>query len=193
MKVTDKGVEPEPVATSDITEQDLVEAKQDQDNLDALHGHLEELLKHPAAVEIAVAMRRLVDSGVEPVVIAKTMLLGDRPGGFMYQLASKAIALDQHERIAETWLGIAVRDVPAAAAANMLVAGATWLAEQCGIERSLLRSMVSRVAKRPFPASACPGAVDYVDSKGIATRAWLLDAIDHAKLPLYAPLEGKRP
>lgn len=176
-----------------ITEQDVLESRKELAAHADLKLELAEILKHPRAVDIAVHVRALVDQGIAPIVVAKTLMIGDRFGGLVYQLAAPGIALGAHERAAERLQLVVLRDVPDAVAATMLAAGATWLAEQFKIERSILREWVRDLTRRTFPSTfQCPGALDYVDGRHVASRAWLLDAIDHARLPAHAPLEYSR-
>lgn len=180
--------------TFDVTDIEEAAAESEQDRRDhrALAGHVDELLKHEDAVAVAVATRRLVDSGVDPVVIAKTMLIGTRPGGLLYQLSSRAAALDRDEQVAELGLALVARDGSASAIATMLTAGAAWLATQFKIDRDMLQGLVMYAPRRERRNDrAGYGAVDFVDHEGIANRAWLIDALDHARLPSFAPLEYK--
>lgn len=186
-----------------ITEQDIAESEQERAGHAALKLELAELLKHPAAVDVAAAVRRLIDRGVKPIIVAKTLLIGDRGGGMLYEIAARSssmiatgplVALGDQERACELLLGSVLADLPGPVAAVMCTVGATWLAEQYHVQRSVLRDLVVRHAARPFPVQrrGCPGALDYVDDKHVASRAWLLDAIDTARLPEFAPLEYSR-
>lgn len=173
-------------------EEAAAESEQDRRDHRELAGNVEELLKHEDAVGIAMAVRRLVDGGCDPIVVAKTMLIGTRPGGFVYELSSRAAALDRDEQAAELWLALAIRDGNAAAIATMLTAGAVWLATQFRIDKAMLAELVLHAARRDRRADRLGyGAVDIVDHEGIANRAWIVAAIDHAKLPAFAPLEYK--
>lgn len=172
------------------------ESEQDRRDLKTLHGHLDELQAGDEdGYPIAVATRQLVGAGlvprVDPVVIAKTLLIGDRDGGAMYQISARPVSLAPHEAEAEARIAIALREVAdLAAAATYCLVGAVWIATQHNIERGLLRGLVLHARRRPARIDRRGyGAVDLVDSHGVQNRAWLVDAIDHASLPLYAPLE----
>jgi hypothetical protein len=171
-------------------EEAAAESDQDRRDLARLKSVLEELLKHEDAMKVPHAVRRLVDGGVDPVVVAKTLLIGDRDGGMLYRLTSRAAALHLDEQAAELWISLAIRDIDAGAAAAMLVAGAVWLATQFKLERAMLRGFVEHAARceRRLDRKGC-GAVDIVDGWHVANRAWLVDAIDHAQLPAFAPLQ----
>jgi hypothetical protein len=176
----------------DDLEQAAEESEQDRRDHRALQGTLDELLSHSDAMRVPLTVKQLIDEGVDPVVIAKTLLIGDRPGGVMYTISSRAAALHLDEQRAETAIGFAIRDTDAAPTATMLTSGAVWLATQFNVERSLLRELVVAAQRRPKrPDRVGCGVVDLVDNEGIATRAWLLDAINNAQLPSYAPLEYK--
>jgi hypothetical protein len=179
----------------DVTdiEEAAAESEQDRRDLRSLHGHLDELLKHDDAMRIPIATRRLIDSGIDAVVVAKMLLIGDRDGGLLYRLSARSPALERDERIAVDLVSVAMRDADVAALATTCVAGAVWLATQFKLERSLLRQLVAGAQRRARRANRRGyGAVDIVDHHGIANRAWIVDAIDHAQLPSYAPLEFER-
>lgn len=176
----------------DNIEEAAAESEQDRRDHAALAGQVAELLNHEDAMRVPIAVRRLVDDGIDPVVIAKTLLIGTRPGGVMYTLTSRAAALEVDEHRAELWIVMAIREGQASAAATMLVAGAVWIATQFKLDRTLLRDLVQHAPRRARRTDRLGyGAVDFVDSEGIANRAWLLDAINHAQLPAFAPLEYK--
>jgi hypothetical protein len=105
----------------------------------------EEFQVEQDAMRVPIAVRRLVDAGVEPIVVAKTLAIGDRDGGPMYRLSTRAgaFALDMHEAIAVDWSSLAIRDADADLAADVMVSGATWLATQHGIDRELLVNLVT--------------------------------------------------
>lgn len=175
-----------------------VESEQDRRDLARLHKDLEWLLAHEDAMRVPMATRHLVDQGVDPTVIAKTMLIGDRDGGAMYRLVHRAASLAEHERAALTWMRAAIAQCPVDVSAVQLLAGAVWLAEQFAIQRPFLRELVQAAARRSWETRDRSGrmvgygVVDLVDLHGVKDRAWLIDAIDHAKLPDYAPLEYSR-
>ncbi len=167
------------------------ESAQDRRDHAKLRALVDELSKHEDVMRVPLAVRRLVDMGVDPVVVAKVLLIGDREGSLLYMLSARTPALAEHEAVSITLVAIAIRDVGAATAATMLISGAVWLAEQFGIERSLLNSLVaSELPRRPVRADrrGC-GALDLVDNDGLGNRAWLVDAIGKAQLPSFAPLE----
>ncbi len=78
-------------------------------------------------MRVPIAVRRLVDAGVEPTVVAKTLTIGDRDGGLMYRLSTRAgaFALAEHEAIAVNWISLAIRD-----------AARTWRPTSCPRARS---------------------------------------------------------
>lgn len=166
------------------------ESARDRRDLARLHGDLEELLKHEDAMRVPLATRRLIDGGVDAVVVAKTLLIGDREGTTMYRLSARSPAIKLEELAAQRLFHIAIRDVELGSAALMMCAGAVWIATQFKLDRSLLRALVFAAARRPKRDSRIGyGVVDIVDNHGIANRAWLLDAIDNAKLPDFATLQ----
>lgn len=182
--------------TTDVNlEEAAAESEKDRKDLAKLHADLDELLKHEDAMRIPVAVRRLVDGEIDPVVIAKVLLIGNRDGGLLYKLSLRSAALEIHELAAQRLIALAIRDVAADIAAMMMVSGAAWLAVQFGIDRALLASFVTSEQPRravPLGRLGC-GALDLVDNDGLGNRAWLVDAIDKAELPSFAPLELTRP
>lgn len=78
-------------------------------------------------------------------MVAKTLAIGDRDGGPMCRLSTRAgvFALDMHEAIAVDWSSLAIRDADPDLAADVMVSGATWLATQHGIDRELLVNLVT--------------------------------------------------
>lgn len=174
-------------------EQAAEESDRDRRDHRQLAGDVAELLQHEDAMRIPVAVRRLIDSGVDPMVIAKTLAIGDREGGLWYRMSTRAsvTALATHERVAAEWIGLAVRDTDPDTAADVLVSGATWIATQFGIDRDLLVQLVtsaprreSRIDRRGY------GAVDIVDHHGVGDRGSIATAIRNARLPYFAPLVG---
>ena len=184
------------VTTFDVElEEAAAESAQDRRDHARLGALVDEMSKHEDVMRVPLAVRRLVDVGVDPVVIAKVLLVGDREASLLYRLSARTPALAGHEEIAVTLIGIAIRDVEASIAATMLISGSVWLAEQFGIERSLLTSFVgSDLPRRAVRADrrGC-GALDLVDNDGLGNRAWLVDAIGKSQLPSFAPLELGRP
>lgn len=168
------------------------ESEQDRRDHARLQGDLDKLLEHEDTMRVPVAVRRLVDRGVDPVVVAKTLLIGARGGGAMYELSSRSLALAQDEGVAELWIGFAIRDVDPDLAATMLVAGAVWLAMQFGIDKEMLAGFVRDAARRPIDmARVGYGAVDLVDNHGVGDREQVRTGILLAELPMFAPLEYK--
>lgn len=166
------------------------ESEQDRRDLARLTKDLDWLLANEDAMRVPMATRHLVDLGVDAIVIAKTMLIGDRPGGAMYSLVHRATALAEHELAAETWLRAAIANCPVEMSVVQLVAGACWLAEQFTISRVMLRELVCEAARRPPRDDAKGyGVVDLVDSHGVRDRPFVVECIDQAQLPSYAPLE----
>lgn len=174
-------------------EEDAEQSQRDRKALAKLAGDVDALLKNDAVVTIPLAVRRLVDGGIDPVVVAKILILGDRDGGVIYQLSARTPALWPHEQIAMDILWIAKRELQDVTAATMMVAGAVWLATQFGISRDLLSSFVTEdqpVRKYRFRHERREwGALDLCDHDGLGNRAWLVDIISKAELPKYAPLE----
>lgn len=178
--------------TFDITDMEEAAAESEQDRQDhrQLAKNVNELTKREDAMRIPVATQKLVDAGVDPVVIAKTLLIGDRPGGTMYQLSSRSMALSQDEGAAENMLQLAILEMDVDLAATFMVAGAVWLATQFSLDKAILAEMVIHAARRPRRATrAGYGVVDFVDSHGVGKRADIITAIDLAQLPNFAPLE----
>lgn len=180
----------------DVTdiEQAAEESEQDRRDLNKLKRNVETLLLNDGAMRVPVAVRNLVDGGVDAVVVAKTLLIGNRPGGFMYEISQRSDALDQHEQAAELWVALAIRDIEVDLGATMLVAGAVWLATQFRIDRDMLCGMVSRAAVdllRRNPERRGYGAVDLVDLHGVGDRDSIVQSIRLAELPKFAPLEYK--
>jgi hypothetical protein len=175
------------------TEQAAAESEQDRRDHRRLAGDVAELLAHEDAMRLPIAVRRLVDAGVEPIVVAKTLAIGDRDGGLLYRLSTRAgvFALVEHEAIAVDWISLAIRDADPDLAADVMVSGATWLATQYGVDRELLVNLVTGTPRRPPRADRRGyGVVDLVDHHGVGDRASIATAIRLAQLPLFAPLEG---
>lgn len=180
------------IFTVDDLEDAAAESEQDRRDHRRLTADVAELLKHEDSMRVPIAVRRLVDQGVDPVVIAKTLLIGTRAGGTMYTLSSRSVALAQDENAAELWLGVAIRDIDADLAATMLVAGAVWLATQFTIDRAMLADLVRYAARRARHSDrAGYGVVDLVDLHGVGDREQVATAIALAQQPLFAPLEYK--
>lgn len=185
--------------TTDLSPEDLEEAaaESEQDRRDHrnLLGNVELLLQHDNAMRVPIAVRRLYDAGVDPVVIAKTLAIGDRDGPFVYALSAKvhATALSEHERIAVDWVSIAIRDLEPDLGATMLVSGAVWLSTQFGLTRGVLASLVRGAAMRQRRGDRRGyGVVDLVDHHGVGDRESIAIAIELAQLPLFAPLTGSQ-
>jgi hypothetical protein len=178
--------------TGDIEEMAAESAKDRRDHAD-LATRLKRLLADPDVMQVPLTVRRLVDSGIDPVVVAKTLLVGSRVGSTMYELSARAHALGQHEQAAETYVSIAIRDIQPDDAAAMLVVGAVWLAVQFKISREMLCDLVRGAIRRtPNADRVGYGAVDFVDQLRVLDRNWLVRVIrDDAQLPLFAPLEYK--
>lgn len=178
-------------------EEEAAGAEQDRQDLAKLKGLVDALLKDESVVTIPVAVRRLVDGGVDPVVVAKTLIIGDRDGGVLYELSARTPALYHHEQAALEVLWIAKRELQDITAATMMVAGAVWLVEQFGIPRALLSSfLTSEQPVRPYKHRhdrRAWGALDLCDHDGLGNRAWLVDIIEKATLPRFAPLVFKVP
>lgn len=180
------------MSTDDITiAEGLAETRQLHRDHEQLIADVQELLKQPNVVAIPSICKRMIDSGIDPVVIAKHLLIGDRPGSIVYQLSHRAAHIEAHERAAELGLMFAWQMVEPAAAAHMAVGGAAWLATQFGIQRDLLvqlcrgadRRLVPRADRRGY------GAVDLVDLHGGGTRESLIAVLDASELPVHAVLE----
>jgi hypothetical protein len=171
------------------------ESQQDRDDLAKLRASVDALLKHEDVMTVPIAVRRLVDAGIDPVVIAKTLLIGDRDAGVLYQLSARTPALGHHEQVTADIVWIAIRELQEVTAATMMVAGAVWLAEQFGIGRELLVSFITEKPVRPYKFNHERrgwGALDLCDHDGLGNRAWLVDIIGKARLPMFAPLELSR-
>lgn len=171
-------------------EQAAEESERDRLDLAKLRSNVAALLKHDDIMRVPVAVQRLVDNGVDPVVVAKTLLIGSREGGKLYELSTRAPALSQEEAVAEMWVQVAIRDSDPDVAATMLVTGAVWLATQFKIDRDMLAKLVTASELRvPHPNRAGYGCVDLVDNHGVGDRGQIVQAIKLAKLPDFAPLE----
>lgn len=175
------------------------ESEQDRQDLAKLRASVDALLKHEHVMTVPIAVRRMVDAGIDAVVIAKTLIIGDRDGGLLYKIAARTPALGHHEQVVADIVWFAIRELQEVTAATMMVAGAVWLAEQHGIGRELLASFVTADQPvRPYKFRHERhgwGALDLCDHDGLGNRAWLVDIIGKARLPMFAPLElsrGKR-
>lgn len=174
-------------------EEMAAESEQDRKDHARLTADLEWLLQHEDAMRVPIATRHLIDLGVDPVVVAKTLLIGDRDGGAMYVLANRATALAEHERAAGMFMRAAIDGCPVDVSVVQLTAGAVWIATQFGISRSMLRDFVMHAMHRPKrPDFVGCGAVDLVDTCGVRDRSFLIECIDFAQLPSFAPLEYSR-
>jgi len=175
-------------------EEAAAESEQDRRDHRKLAGNVELLLQHEHVMRVPLAVRRLVDAGIDPLVVAKTLVIGDRPGGEMYLLSHPGpvrFALGEHEQLAVDWVTIAIRDIEPDLGTMMLVAGATWLATQFGIERKLLADLVRAAYRRALRLDRRGyGAVDLVDHHGVGDRSSITTAIELAQLPMFAPLVG---
>jgi hypothetical protein len=181
--------------TIDINlEEAAAEAKEDRENLARLKADHRELVKREDIQRLGDEVKRLIDAGISPAIVAKTMLIGDRPGSALYQFSVMTPALDASEVAACLCISRATRDADPVMAATMLVAGAVWLAEQSGITRDDLVDVIgSDLARRPMRRDRLgAGAIDLVDNDGLGNREWLVDAINKARLPSFAPLELDR-
>lgn len=178
-------------------EEAAAESAQDRKDHAKLVADVDALLKNESVVTIPVCVRRLIDANVDPVVVAKTLIIGDRDGGTLYELSSRAPALWSHEQVAIDTLWFAMRELQEVTAATMMVAGAVWIATQFGISRDLLSGFVTEDQPvRPYKFRHDRrgwGALDLCDHDGLGSRAWLVDIIAKAKLPRFAPLELKVP
>lgn len=174
-------------------EEMAAESAQDRRDHAELGARLQRLLADPDVMQVPLVVRRLIDGGVDPVVVAKTLLIGSRTGSRMYELSARSPALAQHERAAEAYVSVAVREIQPDDAAAMMAVGAVWLAIQFKISRELLIDLVANASRRPAAADRRGfGAVDFVDHQSVLDRQWLIRAIrDDAHLPLFAPLEFK--
>ena len=177
-------------ATSVEVDLDQAAAESEQDCRDhrRLAGDVAELLAHDEAMRVPIAVRRLVDAGVEPIVVAKTLAIGDRDGGLMYRLSTRAgaFALAEHEAIAVDWISLAIRDADPDLAADVMVSGATWIATQYGVDRELLVNLVTGTPRRPPRADRHGyGVVDLVDHHGVGDRASIATAIRSCQLPMF--------
>ena len=178
--------------TFDVADLEEAAAESEQDRRDhrALTGRVAELLKHDDAMRVPVAVKRLVDGGIDPVVVAKTLLIGDRDGGPAYTLSSRAAALGHEEQAAALWIGLALRDCEPDLGATVAIAGAVWLATQFTLSRELLADLVINAARRPrHPERLGYGAVDLIDNHGVGDRNQVVESVRLATLPLFAPLE----
>jgi hypothetical protein len=175
-------------------EQAAEESAQDRRDHARLRALVDELSKHEDVMRVPVAVRRLVDDvQVDHVVIAKTLLIGDREGGILYKLTARTAALAEHERAAEALIAIAIRDLHEDIAVQMMLVAAVWVITQCGVDRSFLTSfLTSDLSRRPVRADrrGC-GALDLADADG-HPRARLVETIENAQLPPFAPLELRR-
>lgn len=174
----------------DIEEMAAESAQDRRDHAD-LATRLQRLLRDPDVMQVPLTVRRLIDSGIDPVVIAKTLLIGSRAGSKIYELSARSPALGQHERAAEAYISVAIRDIQPDDAAAMLVVGAVWLATQFSISRPMLIDLVRNAIRRePIAERRGYGAVDFVDHQGVLDRAWLARVINEdAQQPMFAPLE----
>ncbi len=171
------------------------ETAQDLKSHATLVANLEQLLAHEDAMRVPVAVKHLVDGDVDPVVVAKVLIIGDRDGGTLYKLSARGAALQLHELAAQRLIALAIRDIPAHIACTMMISGAVWLGSQFGISRELLAGFVTDDQPRRTirPGRLGCGALDLVDSDGLGNREWLVDAIMKSELPAFAPLELKVP
>lgn len=177
--------------TFDVTdiEEAAAESEQDRRDLAKLSYELGKLMQHSDAMLVPTATKRLIDGGVDPVVVAKTLLIGDRAGGYLYQLSARSPQLERDEQAAVLNLGLAVRDGEVDITALMLVVGAVWIAVQFAVDRDMLAGLVTHAARRPRREDRVGyGVVDFVDSHGVGDRWQITEAIRLAQLPTFAPL-----
>lgn len=148
-----------------------------------------EIEKRQDAERLFGVMLELVDIGIDPVVIAKTALIGDRDGGMLYTLSVRAVALGEQEAAAQLAISAALHRTEYEWASELLAMTAAWLASQKGVSDDMLAGIVRAAARRPFRSNlAGCGAVDIVDNAGI-DRARLINALELSKLSLCTPLE----
>lgn len=185
--------------TFDVTDVEEAAAESEQDRIDhrKLMANVSWLLKHEDSMRVPIAVRRLVDLEVEPIIVAKTLAIGDRGGGMFYLLATRGttIAVAEQERICVDWLGIAIREIEPDLGATLMVAGVVWLATQCGLDRAMLANLVRNASVReklPYPQRHGFGVVDMVDLFGVGDRGSVVTAIELAQLPTFAPLSHSR-
>lgn len=179
--------------TFDVTDVEEAAAESEQDRIDhrKLMANVTWLLKHEDSMRVPIAVRRLVDLEVEPIIVAKTLAIGDRGGGMFYLLATRGttIAIAEQERICVDWLGIAIREIEPDLGATLMVAGVVWLATQCGLDRTMLANLVRNAELQPRRTDRRGyGVVDLVDHHGVGDRASVVTAIELAQLPIFAPL-----
>jgi hypothetical protein len=157
------------------------------------HASLEEELKlltsDEGTMRIPVAVKRLVDNGIEPIIVAKTMLIGRRQGNLMYSLAAASIAISAAEQVSETVFGIAIKPLPREEAATQLAIGASWLAQQFNVDVTILKSLVMSIDAQVVGGQC---AVDLAVSVSGA-RELIMEALQFGILPEHAPLEMQRP
>src|SRR6185312_8666988 len=116
-------------------------------------------------------------------------------GSLLYQISARTQTLAQDERAASLRIDIALIDLQPAPACLMLVAGAVWIATQFQLHRRMLAAMALHASYRGMTRQSGVrlgiGLVDIVDNCGIYDRGWIVEAIEHAQLPAFAPLEYK--
>lgn len=169
------------------------EAGEETKQLLGRHGTLAAELQRISSDEnmtrIPVAVKRLIDNGIEPIVVAKTMLVGNRQGNVMYNLASASVALSSDERVCEQIIGIAAKPLPKDVAAVQLTVGASWVAQQFGCDVSLLLSLVQAVSSQ-VEGQLCAIDLALSTTKG---KENIMQALQMAGQPEHAPLEMTRP
>jgi hypothetical protein len=143
-------------------------------------------------MRVPLAVRQLIDDGVDPVVVAKTLLIGNRPGGVMYSISARAAGTASRRAPRRDAIGFAIRDTDGRTHRDDARLGRS-LARDAVQRRphAASRALVAALRRPKRPDRVGCGVVDLVDNEGIANRAWLLDAINNAQLPSFAPLEYK--
>ena len=184
---------------SDQFAHDFAETKADEVAHSDLALELEALTNDPDSVRVATMVKRLVDAGIDPVVVAKVCLIGDRPGSVMYEITTRTPALAAHERAATKALSAAIRGMDGAQACMHLTVAAVWLASQTHpngqavVDVTVLRALVQAAGPRPYVLDRMGmGAVDMADHASVA-RALIIEALADATQPTYAPLELTKP
>lgn len=160
-----------------------------------LVSDVEAMLRVPNVTAIPLTVKRLVLAGVDPVVVAKHLLIGDRAGTALYTLSARAALLAAHEAVTNEALALAWQMVEPTAAAHMAAGGAAWLATQFGVSRDMLAELCATASRRLCPVDNRRGygAVDMVDHHGAGTRESLIAVLRQATLPVHAVLEYSGP
>lgn len=152
--------------------------------LDRLSGIVKEILSSPADLLMALAVRKAIDLPVDPIIVAKRLLVGDRDGGGLYRLMVGTVQVDAAESACDALLSPVWRTLADDRALLHAGAGAAFLVANCKVPRDVVIGWVSQswpVRPRRHDSRGM-GAVDIQGGIDVLAQALA------TKHPVYAPM-----